>query len=196
MKEDRQIFQEFVQKSSEIKETWEIAKLFEEEREKFKQELLNYENEIKQAKKFLKDFRAESSRIKEEIKELEELKLKRIQEIQALREEVFKQKIKKKISKLKVEKDEIQHEKKDEILPKPVEMIDIYLKDGSVAKARPTKKVYTDTLYKKYRVVLKENKSLKDRILEFELENSKLKIELRDFYTEDMLKTNNKSKED
>lgn len=194
MKEDRKIFQDFIQKSSEIKETWEIVQLFEEERQKFKQEFLTYENEIKQAKKLLKELRLQSSKIKEEISEMKELKEKKIKEMQELRQDLFKQKIKKNISKLKFEKDQIQHEKKDEILPKPLETIDIYLKDGTIAKARPTKKVFTDTLYKKYRVILKENKALKDQMLEYELENSKLKIELRDFYTEDMLKANNSPK--
>lgn len=194
MKEDKKIFQDFIQKSSEIRETWEIVQLFEEERAKFKQEFLTYENEIKQAKKLLKELRLQSSKIKEEILTMKELKEKKTKEMQELRQDLFKQKIKKNISKLRLEKDQIQHEKKDEILPKPLEAIDIYLKDGTIAKARPTKKVFTDALYKKYRVILKENKALKDQMLEYELENSKLKIELRDFYTEDMLKANNSSK--
>ncbi|WP_095295139.1 nickel-binding protein Mua [Helicobacter sp. 13S00482-2] len=196
MKEDRRIFQEFIQKSSDIKEVWEIAKLFEEERERFKQESLNYETEIKQAKKLLKDFRSQCAIIKKEVAELQAIKDEKTKEIQTLKEDIFKQKIKNNISRLKKEKDDIKNEKKDEILPKPIELIDIYLKDGSIAKAKPTKRVFTDALYKRYRVILKENKSLKEQILEFELENSKLKIELRDFYAEDMLKTKSNSKED
>ncbi|PAF53921.1 hypothetical protein BKH42_03985 [Helicobacter sp. 13S00482-2] len=179
-----------------MKEVWEIAKLFEEERERFKQESLNYETEIKQAKKLLKDFRSQCAIIKKEVAELQAIKDEKTKEIQTLKEDIFKQKIKNNISRLKKEKDDIKNEKKDEILPKPIELIDIYLKDGSIAKAKPTKRVFTDALYKRYRVILKENKSLKEQILEFELENSKLKIELRDFYAEDMLKTKSNSKED
>ncbi|PAF52872.1 hypothetical protein BKH44_00250 [Helicobacter sp. 13S00477-4] len=171
-----------------MKESWEVFRLFEEEREKFKQEIFSYEQEIFQAKEKLKKIRLRYIKLKNEMNDIEEIKQKKIQEINEIKQYLFKQKIQKNISKLKNEKSNLLGEKKEALLPKPVEMIDIYLKDGSIAKARPVKKIFTDILYKKYRVLLKENKSLKEHILDFELENSKLKIELRDFYTEDMIK--------
>lgn len=194
--EDKQIFQDFIEKSSDIKESWEIAQLFEEEREKFKQEIFSYKQDILQAKKTLKKMRLQIADSKDKIEKFEELKNQKISEIEAIKQDLFKQKIKKNISKLNHEKYQMINEKKEEILPKPLETVDIYLKDGSVAKARPAKRIFTDNLYKKYRVILKENKILKEQILEFELENSKLKIELRDFYAEDILKSNRSSKED
>ena len=39
-------------------------------------------------------------------------------------------------------------------------------------------------MYKKYRVAFKENHTLKSRLSELELENKRLHIELRDFYSE------------
>ncbi|PAF41545.1 hypothetical protein BJI48_08390 [Helicobacter sp. 11S02596-1] len=173
-----------------MKESWELVRLFEDERERFKQEILSYQEEISQAKAKLKKIRQQVEESKNEVQKLEETKQEKIDEIKDIKRHLFEQKIKKNISKLKNEKLQIINEKKEEILPKPLELIEIYLKDGTVAKARPVKRVFTDGLYKKYRVILKENKILKEQILELELENSKLKIELRDFYAEDMLKAN------
>ncbi|PAF42326.1 hypothetical protein BKH45_04770 [Helicobacter sp. 11S03491-1] len=177
-----------------MKESWEVARLFEEERERFAQEVLSYKNEIAQAKIALKEIRHKVIKYKNQIKTLEDTKEEKTNEINQIKQEIFKQKIKKNLSKLRSEKHQIIHEKREEILPKPLETIDIYLKDGTIAKARPVKKTFTDTLYKKYRILLKENKMLQEQILDFELENSKLKIELRDFYAEDILKANEYSK--
>lgn len=190
---ETRIFQDFVEKSSEIKESWEIVRLFEEEREKFRQDLANYEKEINHAKTTLSDIRSKILDLKNEIGILKTKKEEKVAQINLIKQDLFKQKIKKNISNLKHEKYQIVHDKKEEILPKPIETVDIYLKDGSIAKARPVKKVFSDILYKRYRIILRENKSLKEQILGFELENSKLKIEVRDFYTEDILRENEKS---
>lgn len=187
---DKAIFEKFIQKSSNIKETWEIVKLFEEERERFKQECSSYENEIVKSKNELKKIRGEIKELKTDILNLEELKSQKQDEIHFINQKLFSSKIKHNIVKIKDEKNRIVTEKKD-ILPKPAETIDIYLKDGSIAKARPVKRLFTDILYKKYRIILKENKSLKDQILNLELEKTKLEIELRDINTEDILKQKN-----
>ncbi|PAF48595.1 hypothetical protein BKH46_00855 [Helicobacter sp. 12S02634-8] len=171
-----------------MKESWELVELFEAERERFKQESQAYKQEIEQSKKTLKDLRAQITQLKAIIKKFEDIQSQKIEAIKQVNQELFKYKIKKNISALHYEKSQLLS-KKDEILPKPLETIDIYLKDGSTAKAKPTKKVFSDTLYRKYRVVLKENKALKDQMLGLELENAKLKIELRDFHTEDILNT-------
>lgn len=190
---EARIFQDFIEKSSEIKESWEIARLFEAEREKFRQDIAIYEREINQAKATLRDIRLKTLDLKDEIEKLNAKKEETITQINEINQDLFRHKIKKNISNLKHEKYQIVHEKKEEILPKPIESVDIYLKDGSIAKARPVKKIFSDMLYKKYRIILRENRSLKEQILEFELENSKLKIEVRDFYTEDILRENEKS---
>lgn len=190
---EARIFQEFIEKSSEIKESWEIVRLFETEREKFHQDIIAYEEEINQAKSTLRNIRLKTLDLKDEIEKLNTKKEEKITQINEIKQDLFRHKIKKNISNLKHEKYQIVHEKKEEILPKPIESVDIYLKDGSIAKARPVKKIFSDVLYKKYRIILRENRSLKEQILEFELENSKLKIEVRDFYTEDMLRENEKS---
>ncbi|WP_199769195.1 nickel-binding protein Mua [Helicobacter cynogastricus] len=183
------IFQEFIQKAPDIKEKWEIVRLFEEERQKFQEELQAYENEIAQARSALKTLRSELIEAKNHLKDLEARHQNKKEEIKTLQQELFTHKVQRDLV-LKQKNREERLEQDEELLPQPVSFVEIYLKDRSVAKARPAKRFFGDQLYRKYRVLLRENKALKDRIFELDLENSTLKIELRDIKTKEFLRVN------
>ncbi|CAM2749523.1 nickel-binding protein Mua [Helicobacter felis] len=183
------IFQEFIQKAPDIKEKWEIVRLFEEERQKFQEELQAYENEIAQARSALKALRSELMEAKNHLKDLENRHQNKKEEIKTLQQELFTHKVQRDLV-LKQKNREERLEQDEELLPQPVSFVEIYLKDRSVAKARPAKRFFGDQLYRKYRVLLRENKALKDRIFELDLENSTLKIELRDIKTKEFLRAN------
>ncbi|WP_205588350.1 nickel-binding protein Mua [Helicobacter vulpis] len=185
------IFQEFIQKAPEIKEKWEVVRLFEEERQKFQEELQVYENEIAQARAVLKDLRAELLEARTHLKELENRQQSKKEEIKVIQQELFSHKVQRDLVAQQKHKQELLDQAQDEeLLPQPVDFVEIYLKDRSVAKARPAKRFFGDQLYRKYRVLLRENRALKDRIFELDLENSTLKIELRDIKTKDFLSAN------
>ncbi|MFC3847267.1 nickel-binding protein Mua [Helicobacter baculiformis] len=184
------IFQEFIQKAPEIKEKWEVVRLFEEERQKFQEELQVYENEIAQARAVLKDLRAELLEAKNHLKDLETRQQSKKEEIKAIQQELFTHKVQRDLVAKQKNREEILDQEDKELLPQPVSFVEIYLKDRSVARARPAKRFFSDQLYRKYRVLLRENRALKDRIFELDLENSTLKIELRDIKTKDFLKAN------
>ncbi|WP_199766083.1 nickel-binding protein Mua [Helicobacter salomonis] len=185
------IFQEFIQKAPEIKEKWELVRLFEEERQKFQEELQVYENEITQARSALKDLRAQLLEAKTHLKDLQNRHQSKKEEIKAIQQELLTHKVQRDLVLQQKHKQELLDQAEDpELLPQPVDFVEIYLKDRSIAKARPAKRFFGDQLYRKYRVLLRENRALKDRIFELDLENSTLKIELRDIKTKDFLKAN------
>ncbi|BDQ28362.1 nickel-binding protein Mua [Helicobacter ailurogastricus] len=188
------IFEEFIKKASEMKESWEVVQLFEEERQKFHEELQAYEEEIENARAVLRDLRAQVMQTKEQIKELQDCQKSKEEEIQEIRQELLSHKIKRDLLQLEKDKPDIP-QSSDEPLPQALEVVEIYLKDRSIARARPAKRYFGDQLYRQYRVLLRENHVLKDRIFGLDLENSTLKIELRDRQTQDKLQAQSKPEE-
>ncbi|WP_235852186.1 nickel-binding protein Mua [Helicobacter mehlei] len=183
------IFQEFIKKAPMMKEKWEVVQLFEEERQKFQEELRSYEQEIEQARAVLKKLRAEVMETKESLKDLQKRQKDKEQEMQQLKEELLSHRVKRDLLVLEKDKEFLQ-EDSHEPLPQPVSLVEIYLKDRSVAKARPAKRFFGEQLYRKYRVLLRENHMLKDKLFKLDLENSTLKVELRDIKTKDFLSEN------
>ncbi|GMB92533.1 nickel-binding protein Mua [Helicobacter bizzozeronii] len=183
------IFQEFIKKAPMMKEKWEVVQLFEEERQKFQEELRSYEQEIEQARAVLKKLRAEVMETKESLKNLQKRQKDKEQEMQQLKEELLSHRVKRDLLVLEKDKEFLQ-EDSHEPLPQPVSLVEIYLKDRSVAKARPAKRFFGEQLYRKYRVLLRENHMLKDKLFKLDLENSTLKVELRDIKTKDFLSAN------
>ncbi|WP_205589497.1 MULTISPECIES: nickel-binding protein Mua [Helicobacter] len=184
------IFQEFIQKAPEIKEKWELVRLFEEERQKFQEELQVYDNEITQAREVLKGLRAELLEARAHLKDLQQRHQSKKEEIKAIQQELLTHKVQRDLLAQQNNKEKLLEQDDAQLLPQPLSFVEIYLKDRSVAKARPAKRFFGDQLYRKYRVLLRENRALKDRIFELDLENSTLKIELRDIKTKDFLKAN------
>ena len=132
-------FNIFFQKLIDIKESWEIFKLFEAERQKFIKDTNEYRDEL------------EKSQTLEEQQE----NLKASQK---------------------------------EILPSSLKSIEVFDENGEIKLLKSVRHVYDSEVFNKYRVALKENRILRDKIAEFELSNSQLKIELRDLYSEIAIK--------
>lgn len=172
-----------------MKEGWEVVQLFEEERQRFQEELRSYEQEIEQARAVLKNLRAEVMETKESLKKLEERQKSKEQEMQQIKEELLSHRVKRDLLVLEKDKSFLESDN-SEPLPQPVGFVEIYLKDHSIAKARPAKRFFGEQLYRKYRVLLRENRMLKDKLFKLDLENSTLKIELRDIKTKDFLSAN------
>ncbi|WP_233709638.1 nickel-binding protein Mua [Helicobacter suis] len=189
------IFQEFIKKAPKMKEHWEVVQLFEEERQKFQEELQAYEDEIKQARGVLRDLRAQVAQIKKKLKDLQVYRQDKEEEIKQIKQELLSHQIQRDLLHLQKDKPEIP-DSEQEPLPQPVEFVEIYLKDHSIAKARPAKRFFSDQLYRQYRVLLRENRMLKDRVFGLDLENSTLKIELRDLKTQNLLQSKDQEKPD
>lgn len=164
----------------QIKESWELAGVIIDKADSLQKELQSYKDEILSSQATLKDLRAKESALKEQIQELESKKRNASNELAKLNDEISVQKI---INQAKKAKLELQESRK-QILPGSLKSVQIYLKDGSIAKAKPAQKIFSEDVYKKYRVAFKENRTLKIHISSLELENKRLQIELRDFYSD------------
>lgn len=164
----------------QIKESWEIAGAIKSKQEALQKELQSYKDEILTQQNTLKDLRSQESALKEQIKELESKKRNASEELAKLHDEISVQTI---ITQAKKAKLELQESRK-QILPGSLKSVQIYLKDGSIAKAKPAQKLFGEDVYKKYRVAFKENHTLRNHISDLELENKRLQIELRDFYAD------------
>lgn len=151
------VFNRFVSNIEDIKETWQIVEFFENEFEKFQNEVNDYRNNISKEQEILKKIRGEYLQLQDSIKEskakLEELNKKNIDNP--------------KIS---------MHEAKVDSLQK----VEIKLKDGIVVKANPASEVYGKELATRYISSLSELKELKAKLIEIEFDNAKLKNELKE----------------
>ena len=164
----------------EIKENWEIVGIIAHKKETLQKQLNSYKSDIADSQAILKDLRAKEAELKDTLNELTTKKYEVSEELSRLRDELSVQKV---INNAKRAKLDLQETRK-QILPGALRSVQIYLKDGSIAKAKPAQKIFSEDIYKKYRVELKENHILKTKISELELENKRLNIELRDFYAE------------
>ena len=144
----------------QIKESWELAGVIIDKADSLQKELQSYKDEILSSQATLKDLRAKESALKEQIQELESKKRNASNELAKLHDEISVQKI---ITQAKKAKLELQESRK-QILPGSLKSVQIYLKDGSIAKAKPAQKIFSEDVYKKYRVAFKENRTLKIHI--------------------------------
>ncbi len=179
-------FDLFFQKLVDIKESWEIFRLFEEERQRFLQEKEEYRLEIEKNQENLRQCRNLIQETKVQIENLQKQKEQYQKAIDKLQEKKTTQRIKNNISKLHEEKQHIK-EKNEEILPHALQQVEVFMEDGEIRKMRCARKIYDESLFGKYRVALKESRIFRNKIAELELENSQLKIELRDLHTEMIL---------
>lgn len=157
------IFERFIHNVEQIHETWQIVEFFEAELKRFREEVGNYESDISKEQNSLKDIRAEYLELQDAIKtarnELESLKERRRQ---------FEESTPDSIDNLR------------ENLPlKPLEKVPIRLRSGRVVPANPANDMYSKEIAEMYLKSLWEMKSLKARLLDSDLENAKLRNEIR-----------------
>ncbi len=181
----KEILKEVVKKSDEItiediRQNWELFDTIERKREKFKNDIQGYQDELILAQSELRNLRLAIQENKQSLQTMESQILQKQEELQKLNRDLS---IKQVQYNAKQQREMIQ-ENRSKILPAALKSVSIYLKDGSIAKVKPAQKVFSEDIYKKYRVQIKENHILKSKISDLELENKRLQIELRDFYTE------------
>lgn len=175
------------QKLIDIKESWEIFKLFEAERQKFIKDTNEYRDELEKSQELLAKVRAQITEGKQELESLHKQIEAQKKSIALLEEKKTKAKIKAQIKTLEEQKENLKASQK-EILPSSLKSIEVFDENGEIKLLKSVRHVYDSEVFNKYRVALKENRILRDKIAEFELTNSQLKIELRDLYSEIAIK--------
>ncbi len=164
------IFDKFIQNAANIHEQWQIVEFFENEFKKFKNEVSDYENNIAREQEILKKIRSEYLELQDAIKtakvELEQLKTQNNKLKENLQCE-----------------DSIDNLRKNTPIH-PLEKVDIRLKDGIVVKANPASDVYSKEIVEKYIVSLRELKTIKAKLMDSDLENAKLRNEIKDIKLE------------
>ncbi len=175
------------QKLIDIKESWEIFKLFEAERQKFIKDTNEYRDELEKSQELLAKVRAQITEGKQELESLHKQIEAQKNSIALLEEKKTKTKIKAQIKTLEEQKENLKASQK-EILPSSLKSIEVFDENGEIKLLKSVRHVYDSEVFNKYRVALKENRILRDKIAEFELSNSQLKIELRDLYSEIAIK--------
>lgn len=159
-----EVFERFIHNVENIREAWQIVEFFENELQKFKDEANDYEFNITKEQNNLKYLRSEYLELQDSIKnaknELESLK----DRSEKLRENV---------------PDSIDNLRKNLPLT-PLQKVDIRLKDGIVVKANPAVDVYSKDIAEKYLKCLWELKSIKAQLIDSDLENTKLRSEIKD----------------
>lgn len=164
------IFDKFIQNADNINETWQIVEFFEDEFKKFKNEVNDYENNIAKEQEMLKTIRAEYLEIQDALKNAK-INLERLQETnKALETNIHNS-------------DSIDNLRKN-IPIRPLEKVAIRLRDGIVVKANPAEKIYSQEVAEKYVTSLRELKTLKAKLMNSDLENAKLKNEIKDIKAE------------
>lgn len=158
---DREVFLKFVEQEQGVKEMWQTVKLFEAERQKFAEELRDFEKDKRQAQELLDSLALKAIHLQEEINRFEE----------ALKESE-------------------QRFLDDSLIPlskAALKMVEVRGKEGKVLKALPVgeyySRVYVAKLIEKIEVMEPSFRAFdetQERLLELELENAKLKVEIRD----------------
>lgn len=163
-----EVFDKFIQNVEEISETWQIVEFFEDEFDKFKHRINDYEDNIIKEQEMLKNIRSEYFEIQTSLKNAK-MELEEIQN-QSKNIEI-------KIS------DSVDNLRKN-IPVRPLEKVDILLKDGISVKANPAFDVYSKEIVEKYVISLRELKALKSKLMDSDLENAKLRNEIKDIKLE------------
>lgn len=180
-------FDIFFQKLVDIKESWEIFKVFESERQKFMQDAEEYHNELEKNQEFLAKVRAQITESKNELEALHRQIKSEERSLSALREKKTKTKIKTQIQNLEEKREKLKEDQK-EILPSSLKKIEVFDENGEIKILKSVRRVYDSEVFNRYRIALKENRILRNKVAEFELSNSQLKIELRDLHSEITIK--------
>lgn len=206
--DEQEIFMEFIAKAETIKESWQIAKIFEDKKREFmasigeydaiirdkEQELKAITNEINDANILLKDANNELERLRGELDSMKQ------------KAQFYKTKI------MQAQQSAVNEDMKESFLSgsfedsadssnildfsgilqefQPLASVSVHIKNGATAMARAAQIIYEEALYEVYKMAAKRLYKLKDRISELELANQKLSIELRDLSEEDNFKEN------
>ncbi len=160
------VFDRFIQNADKINETWQIVEFFENEFSRFKDEVNHYKDDVLKEQDQLKQIRTEYAFIQNKIKE-SEIKLEKLKaDIESIESNSAHQ-------------DAINN-LKNELQIQPLSKVDIVLSDGIVVPANPAREFYTKDLLEKYLSCLLEVKTLKAKLNNSDLENAKLKNELKE----------------
>lgn len=143
---------------NDIKETWQIVEFFENEFEKFQNEIDDYRSNISKEQEILKKIRGEYLQLQDSIKESKA----KLEELNNANKNANS-----KISIADAKVDSLQK-------------VEIRLKDGIVVKANPASEVYGKELATKYINNLNELQALKAKLIDIEFDNAKLKNELKE----------------
>lgn len=203
--DEQEIFLEFIAKAETIKESWQIAKIFEDKKREFmasigeydaiirdkEQELKAITNEINDANILLKDANIELEKMRGELDSMRQ------------KAQFYKTKI------MQAQQNSLNEDIKDSFLSStldesgdmldfsgllqefsPLTSVSVHIKNGATAMARAAQIIYEEALYEVYKLAAQRLYKLKDRISELELANQKLSIELRDLSEEDNFKEN------
>ena len=152
------VFNRFVSNMNDIKETWQIVEFFENEFEKFQNEIDDYRSNISKEQEILKKIRGEYLQLQDSIKESKA----KLEELNNANKNANS-----KISIADAKVDSLQK-------------VEIRLKDGIVVKANPASEVYGKELATKYINNLNELQALKAKLIDIEFDNAKLKNELKE----------------
>lgn len=172
---DREIFEQFLRQEAGIKESWKIVELFEEERAKWSEERTQLEERSEELRRELLELEKRTLESKEEMARKDRLLKEREERIK-----VYDAQLKERARNID-----------EDCLPEPSQMrlksVEVISKNGAVIKAKPAKEYFSEgyvaTLLRELEE-LRGNKGLREKVLDLELENSKLKVELRDLLAE------------
>lgn len=208
--DEQEIFLEFVAKAETIKEAWQIAKIFENKKREFEENLQEYDllikskekqlksltDEITEANALLKDTNMELEHTKTQLQEMQDkaqLYKNKILQNERLHAESFETQ-----TKLMLAKDDNDSNLLDfsNIIAEfqPLNVVSVHVKNGATAMARVAQTIYPPELYEIYCKAGRRLFKLKDKIGELELKNEKLRVELRDLTEEDNFKEHMRSK--
>ncbi|PAF44566.1 nickel-binding protein Mua [Helicobacter sp. 11S02629-2] len=195
--DDQKVFLEFITKLGTIKEAWQIEEIFDKEKLKFLNFLDSKNAELESKEEELK-------LVTQDLLEANTLLKDAHSELNLLRIELADLQSKAKLYKTKLEKETLEDndvesntQSKDfldiEYFFKefaPLDIVNVHVKNGNIARARIAQKVYGEELYSYYKKGIVKLINLKDKVLELELTNSKLEVELKNLYMEDTYKEN------
>ena len=177
--DEQEIFLEFVAKAETIKESWQIAKIFDNKKKEFANEILKF-NAIKKEKE------DELNAITNEINEVNNLLQNANKELSNLELQIDEMKSKAQFFKNAIAQAqhpnnlELQSESGDsEMLDfgaiikdfKPLASVSVHLKNGQTASARVAQSIYSQDLYEHYKKATSRLIRLRDRVKELELNN-------------------------
>lgn len=208
--DEQEIFLEFITKAETIKESWQIAKIFENKKKEFIASLSEYDTlikskeselraitaEINDANNLLKDANAELDSIKAQLEEMRakaqfyKTKIMQGKLSESLESSGFESENLSEFSNIKDEDSNILDFSNILHEFSPLSTVSVHIKNGATAMARAAQVIYEEALYEVYKMAGKRLYRLKDRINELELANKKLSVELRDLSEEDNFKEN------
>ncbi len=172
---DREIFEQFLHQEAEIKESWRVVEFFEKERAKWSEEKMELEER--------------SVELKRELEELERRALESEEEM-ARKDRLLKER-EEQLKLYDTQLSEREQSINEGCLPEPSQMglksVEVISKSGGIIRAKPARAYFSEGYVAALLHELDElkgNKGLREKVLDLELENFKLKVELRDLLVE------------